>query len=275
MTVSAWLRRLRLPRNPFRQARGTPWLGLVAVPAVTAVAVAVWFAATGPVGRAAAVVGSLSALASVTAALTALYLSRQALSRTDLQLAHARRVTMLSRYPLLLPVHQSVSFPASSGLVAAHPPTVDRFTLHPPEPGTYAFVADARDRFVVPVENAGEGPALRVQGTLWHRDGRTGSLVGPTVVGAGRTAVFTTRLDVSSGEPPADFRATKQGNRGGVEAYWLEMSYVDVFGNRLGSHALFDPRGLGAWHVTVVGDDVTNLGPPATLPSRGAVDGQM
>ena len=136
------------------------------------------FAFTGPSGRTDAVSGALAAMASTGTALVAVYLSLQALHRTDDQLAGAWRATVLSRYPLLLPIHQSVTFPDSAGILADHPPTQDRYRLAPPQLGSYAFVADTKDRFVIPVENAGEGPALRISGKLWRSDGAQGDVVG-------------------------------------------------------------------------------------------------
>ncbi|WP_380719407.1 hypothetical protein [Saccharothrix hoggarensis] len=221
---------------------------------VAAIGAAVWFAARGPDGRAGAVVGALSALASATAALTALHLSREALARTDRQLAHARRTLVISRHPLLLPVHQSVSFPDFSGNLAAHPPTRERFVLTPPAVGSYAFVEDTGDRFLIPVENAGEGPALRVAGRLWRSDGRNGPLVGPTVLGAGKVAVFTARLGSDTSGLPAAFEEAVKALGGSPRTvfYWLEVSYVDVFSTPLRADAFFDPRDLGAWHHVAI-----------------------
>lgn len=263
----------RLGRSTIRK----PTIGLIAIPVLGAVGAAVWFALRGPDARASAIAGALSALASTTAALTALYLSRQALRRTDQQLAHARRMAMLSRYPLLCPVHQSVSFPNSSGDIAAHPPATGRFKLNPPAAGTYAFVSDVKDTFLIPVENAGEGPALQACGILWRRNGRSGRLVGPTVVGAGRIGVFTASLGLVATELPPTFVAaiTEVCADEGTDLYWLEMAYVDVFGNELGNRAIFDARGLGAWHVTTPDNEVTNPSEPGTVTHRGAVDGQM
>jgi hypothetical protein len=235
-------------------ARRSPRLGIVAVVVVVAVGAAVWFAVRGPDGRAGAVAGALSAIASTTAALTALYLSREALARTDRQLAHARRALVLSRHPLLLPVHQSVSFPGSSGNIAAHPPTRERFALAPPSVGSYAFVEDTGDRFLIPVENSGEGPALQVAGRLWRSDGHSGPLVGPTVLGVSKVGIFVARLGGDAGRPPPAFDRAVKALSGRPQAlfYWLEMSYVDVFSTPLRGEALFDPRDLGAWHCVTI-----------------------
>ena len=182
----------------------------------------------------------------------AVYLSVQALHRTDQQLASAWRATVLSRYPLLLPIHQSVTFPDSAGTIADHPPTEGRYRLDPPRLGSYAFVADTKNRFMIPVENAGEGPALRISGKLWRSDGAQGDIAGPSVLGAGRTAIMTASLRSDGLAIPTAFGEVirSYGDSPGVAYYWLDLSYLDVFGNTLGACALFDPRGLGAWHHT-------------------------
>jgi hypothetical protein len=210
------------------------------------------FAFTGPSGRTDAVSGALAAIASTGTALVAVYLSVQALRRTDDQLASAWRATVLSRYPLLLPVHQSVTFPDSVGTITDHPPTEERYRLDSPQLGSYAFVADTKDRFIIPVENAGEGPALRISGKLWRSDGARGEVVGPSVLGAGRLAVMTASLrDDGRAIPDAFGEAIRShADTPGGTYYWLDLSYLDVFGNTLGACAMFDPRGLGAWHHT-------------------------
>ncbi|WP_146073796.1 hypothetical protein [Amycolatopsis sp. CA-126428] len=231
-----------------RPKTGTPRLWFIAVLAAAAVVAAFCFAATGTDTRAGALSGALAALASTTAALTALHLSREALKRTDRQLAGARREMVLSRYPLLLPLHQSVSFPGSGGAISFHPPTAERFRLLPPELGNYAFVADNDNRFVVPIDNVGEGPALQVAGRLWRSDRAWGELVGPTALAAGRTAILTAQLSETGSELPAEFAAAAPD---GPACCWLELDYFDVFGNPVTTRALFDPHGLGAWrHVT-------------------------
>jgi hypothetical protein len=211
---------------------------------------ALGFALLGPAGRAGAVASVLAALASTTAALTALYLSREALTRTDRQLALTRRATVLGRYPLLLPVHQSVEFPGSTGALAQHPPALDRFRLTPPAAGSYAFLQDVGERFVIPVENVGEGPALRVRGRLWRDDGHNGLAVGPTALGAGRLMVMTAVL-LDTGPVPNQFTqaldAVAGADRSAAGFYWLELAYTDVFANELGVWAFFDPRGVGTW----------------------------
>lgn len=218
---------------------------------IAAVALAALLAALlGPAGRAGAVADAMAAIAATGAALAAIYLSREALARTDKQLADAWQVTVLSRYPLLLPIHQSVSFPGSTGTISDHPPTEERFRLESPSTASYAFVADTRDRFLVPVENAGEGPALRVAGKLWRSDGTAGELDGPSAVGAGRVAIMSACLRTAGQAVPDGFGKAMEGmmNRPpGMLYYWLDLSYIDVFGNPLGVSALFDPRGLGAW----------------------------
>jgi hypothetical protein len=208
------------------------------------------FALTGPSGRTDAVSGALAAIASTGTALVAVYLSVQALRRTDIQLASARQTTMLSRYPLLLPIHQSVAFPESTGILADHPPTEGRFRLDSPYVGSFAFVTDIRDRFVIPVENAGEGPALQITGKLWRSDGGLGAVIGPTVLAARSMAVMTANLRSDGLALPDAFgEAIKAcGDFPGGAYYWLDLSYVDVFGNMFGMCALFDPRGLGGWH---------------------------
>jgi hypothetical protein len=241
-----------VPRGDRRAGRRPARLVLAACAVLTVVIAALVFAFLGPSGRTDAVSGALAAVASTGTALVAVYLSVEALRRTDDQLAAAWQATVLSRYPLLLPVHQSVAFPESAGVIARHPPTEDRFRLDAPYLGSYAFVADTRDRFVIPVENAGEGPALRVSGELWRSDGALGALAGPSVLGAGRMAVMTAELRGGGPALPDAFAAGIRscGESEGVTYYWLNLSYVDVFGNALQACALFDPRGLGAWHHT-------------------------
>jgi hypothetical protein len=242
--------------RPPRIARRSSRLVLIAALVASGVAItaAMWFAVRGPEDRSGAIANVLSAVASATLALTALQLSREALVRTDEQLVHTRRTIVLSRHPLLLPVHQSVSFPNSSGSLAAHPPTVERFALRPPVTGSYAFVEDVRNRFLIPVENAGEGPALQITGWLWRVDGCCGALIGPTVLGAGTLTIFTAKLNADRDILPTAFdRAVAAA--GGVrrtDFFWLEMTYVDAFANPLRAEALFDPRELGAWrHVAI------------------------
>lgn len=246
---------MMLRRSSRPAPRDGPRLGLIVFAVATVVAISLWFALRGPDSRAGAVVGALAAIASTTAALTALHLSRNALARTDQQLAHARLVTVLSRHPLLLPVHQSVAFPDSSGALAAHLPTQDRFKLIPPPVGTYAFVADTPGTFLVPIENAGEGPALNVVGTLWHQDGTRGLLAGPTTVGAGKTAVYRAALSEQAEPLPDGFAKAlaAAGEAGTIGCFWLETQYSDLFANAVATTAYFDPRGLGGWKTISVG----------------------
>jgi hypothetical protein len=215
-----------------------------------AVLAALVIALVGPADRADGISSAMAAIAATGAALAAVYLSKQALARTDRQLTDAWRVTVLSRYPLLLPLHQSVTYPDSAGTIGAHPPTEHRFRLDSPRVGAYAFVADIKDRFMIPVENAGEGPALRVAGRLRRSDGAAGDIDGPSAVGAGQVAIMTAMLRPSGQAVPDDFDAALRSlpdRRAGTLYYWLDLSYIDVFGNLLGSSALFDPGGLGAW----------------------------
>jgi hypothetical protein len=227
-------------------------LTLAACAVLAVVIAALVFAFVGPSGRTDAVSSALAGVASTGTALVAVYLSVQALRRTDDQLASAWQATVLSRYPLLLPVHQSVAFPESAGVIAHHPPTEDRFRLEAPHLGSYAFVADTKDHFVIPIENAGEGPALRISGKLWRADGALGAIAGPSVLGAGRMAVMTADLHGGDAAIPDAFAEVIKscGGPRGATYYWLDLSYVDVFGNALGACALFDPRGLGTWHHT-------------------------
>lgn len=255
-----------------------PPLGLIAALVVTAVGAALAFAFRGPDARAGAAAGALSALASTVAALTALYISREALLRTDQQLAHARLVTILSRRPLLLPVHQSVTYPDSSGDLADHPPTAERFRLRPPDAGAYAFVADTKATYFVPVRNAGEGPALGITGTLWHHSGPHGPLVGPSALGAGELATFTVRLGDAHRPPPIGLSnaLAQQRAKAPSELFWLETTCHDVFGNPIGAQAIFDSDGLGGWHSPVSEDSSDKamfVGYSESL--RGVVDGQM
>jgi hypothetical protein len=236
---------------------------MVAVVALIAAGTALWFALTGPAGRAGAVAGALAATASTLAALAAIYLSREALARTDQQLAMsrealartdlqlelARRAVVLSRYPLLLPIHESVTFPDFSGSLAAHPPTEDRFRLNSAAAGSYAFVTDKPDTFMIPVQNAGEGPALRIGGRLWRSDGRAGDVLGPSALGTAGVAIMTSRLqDTADPLPNAFEEAIKvAGDQATSGYFWLDLHYFDVFGHPQRSCALFDPRGLGIW----------------------------
>ena len=215
-----------------------------------AVLVALLVALFGPAERAGSIADAMAAIAATGAALAAIYLSREALARTDRQLADAWRVTVLSRYPLLLPIHQSVAFPDSTGTLSDHPPTEHRFRLDSPRVGSYAFVADTRDSFIVPVQNVGEGPALRVTGTLWRNDGSAGSLDGPSAVGAGQIVIMTASLCPAGQAIPGHFDAavgSLPARPSDALYFWLDLSYIDVFGNLLGASALFDPQGLGAW----------------------------
>jgi hypothetical protein len=216
-----------------------------------AVGAALWFAAAGPAARAGAVASAFAATASTAAALTAIYLTTRALARTDQQLAAARQALVLSRYPLLLPIHQSVAFPDSTGRIAAHPPTEDRFPLTSPAAGAYAFVADTPGRYIVPIENVGEGPALKVSGRLWRSDGTMGEVVGPSALGAGKVAILTATVHPATDGLPAAFGALiRTGVPGACAYFWLDLTYSDVFGNGLEAQALFDPIGLGSWrHV--------------------------
>lgn len=224
---------------------GLPLAGAVAVcAAVAAVVVAVAW----PTPRAAPVVGSCAAIASTIGALAAIHLSRQALDRTDRQLEESRRSLVLSRYPLLLPVHQAVAFPDSGGMVAPHPPAEERFALASAPTPAYAFLALTRDRLVIPVENVGAGPALRVSGTLWCSDGRNGALTGVPALAAGHSGVLAAVLRDDGRPVPADLRALVADDGGPAVAYQLDLDYVDVFAHARRTTALFDPRGRGAWH---------------------------
>lgn len=223
-------------------------LALAGAVAVCAAATALVVAFTWRAQRAAAVAGSFSAIASTIGVLAAIYLSRQALSRTDRQLTETRRSLVLSRYPLLLPVHQSVAFPDSGGMLAQHPPAQERFALTSAPAPAYAFLAIAKDRFLVPVENVGEGPALRVRGTLWCSDGRNGPVDGVPALGAGRTGVMTAVIRADGRPLPEELRSMTSQDAGPSIAYWLDLEYADVFANPRRTTALFDPRGLGAWH---------------------------
>lgn len=225
---------------------------------VAALAVAAWagglcFAFLGPADRAGAVASTLVALASASAALTALYISREGLSRTDRQLANARLALILSRYPILVPVHQSVMIPETSGLVAHHPPSVERFRLTGTAIGTYAFIQDTNDRYLLPVENVGEGPALDVTGTLWSVDGRRADLQGASMISKGRTVILSGALSKTTLSAPARL-AECAGKRGAPPGFLVELAYTDLFGNSFTASALFDPRGVGAWRALHVSD---------------------
>ncbi|MGV9805139.1 hypothetical protein [Micromonospora chersina] len=221
-------------------------LAIAGAVAVCAAGAAVVVAFTWKAQRAAAVAGSFAAVASTIGVLAAIYLSRQALSRTDRQLTETRRSLVLSRYPLLLPIHQSVAFPDSGGMLAQHPPAEERFALTSAPAPAYAFLAVAKDRFLVPVENVGEGPALRIRGTLWCSDGRNGQVAGVPALGVGRTGVLAAALRADGQPLPEEFRAALDD--GMSAAYWLDLDYADVFAQPRRTTALFDPRGRGAWH---------------------------
>ena len=177
-----------------RSSSAVPRVRFVVAVAVAAWVAALYFAVEGPVDRAGVMASTLVALASASAALTALHISREGLSRTDQQLANARRALVLSRYPILVPVHQAVAFPETSGTLAQHPPSVERFRISGAVAGTYAFLQDTNARYFLPVENAGEGPALEVSGALWSSDGRRADLQGASMISKGRTLVLTGSL---------------------------------------------------------------------------------
>ncbi|WP_262281670.1 hypothetical protein [Micromonospora sp. MA102] len=237
-----------VPRRTWAWLRGAGRYGLVLAGAlaVCAAGAALVVAFTWRAQRAAPVAGSFAAVASTIGVLAAIYLSRQALSRTDRQLTETRRALVLSRYPLLLPIHQSVAFPDSGGMLAQHPPAQERFALTSAPAPAYAFLAVAKDRFLIPVENVGEGPALRVRGTLWCADGRNGRVDGVAALGAGRTGVLAAVIRADGRPLPEEFRTALDDAMG--VAYWVDLDYADVFAYPRRTVALFDPRGLGAWH---------------------------
>ncbi|MDZ5446706.1 hypothetical protein U2F26_28950 [Micromonospora sp. 4G57] len=239
-----------MPRwtRPLLRGAGRCGLALAGTVAVCAAGTAVVVAFTWRADRAAAVAGSFAAVASTIGVLAAIYLSRQALSRTDRQLTETRRALVLSRYPLLLPIHQSVAFPDSGGMLAQHPPAQERFALTSAPAPAYAFLAITKDRFVVPVENVGEGPALRIRGTLWCSDGRNGPVAGVPALGVGRTGVLAAVLHADGRPLPEEFGSMTASDDGPSVAYWLDLDYADVFANPRRTTALFDPSGIGAWH---------------------------
>ncbi|SCG61062.1 hypothetical protein [Micromonospora humi] len=222
--------------------------------AVCAAVAAVVVAVAWPTPRAAPVVGSFAAIASTVGALAAIHLSRQALARTDRQLEESRRSLVLSRYPLLLPVHQAVAFPDTGGMVAPHPPAEERYALASAPAPAYAFLALTKDRLVIPVENVGAGPALRVSGTLWCSDGRSGPVTGVPALAAGHSGVLAAVLREDRRPAPVGLRALVADDGGPAVAYQLDLDYVDVFAHARRTSALFDPRGRGAWHH-LPGDD--------------------
>jgi hypothetical protein len=226
-------------------------VGYAVALALTSWAAGLCFAAFGPADRAGAVASALVALASSAAALTALYISREGLARTDLQLANARLAIVLSRYPVLVPLHQSVVFPETSGLVAHHPPSVERFRLTGAAAGTYAFIQDTNDRYLLPVENAGEGPALEITGRLWSADGRHADLQGASMIGKGRTAVYRGLLAPAGARqlPVPERLAECRAEPGAPPGFLLELTCTDVFGNAFTASAVFDPAGVGAWRA--------------------------
>ena len=219
-----------------------------AVLALLAWAAGLGFAVFGPADRAGSVAAALVALASSSAALTALYISREGLARTDLQLENARLAIVLSRYPILVPVHQSVVFPETSGVVAHHPPSVQRFRMTGAAAGTFAFIQDTNDRYLLPVENAGEGPALEVTGSLWSADGRHAALHGASMIGKGRTAVLAGTLAAPARKAPERLSEC-QAEPGAPPRFLVELAYTDVFRNEFTASAVFDSAGVGAWRA--------------------------
>ena len=262
-----------------------PGLVIVGLLIVAAVGAALWFALAGPASRAGDVASAFAALASTLAALAAIYLSREALARTDEQLASARMATILSRYPLLLPIHQSVAFPDSSGRMNFHPPSEDRFELKSASAGCYAFVEDtAKDKFIIPVENAGEGPALGITGRLWRNDGALGEVTGPATLATNCTAIMTAQLQGAGTDLPEAFKNEihRVGDRTRSTYFWLDLSYFDVFNNARSARAMFDPHGMGAWHhcyepTVKAGDQDAELSAatPAPRAAGGPTAGAM
>ena len=224
-----------------------PWIPVVTVIIVAAVGTALGYAIVGPNDRSGPVASAFAALASTLAALAAIHLSRQALARTDAQLAATHRATVLSRYPLLLPIHQSITFPDYSGRIGFHPPSKERFELKSSVAGSYAFVEDSvKDAFIIPVENAGEGPALGIVGRLWRNDGAAGETAGPATLAVGGRAIMTARLQKADGKLPRKFEEEICGRVSGTY-FWLELFYFDIFNNARASRSVFNPDGTGAW----------------------------
>jgi hypothetical protein len=237
----------------------------VVVLVIAAWAAGLGFAAFGPSGRAAAVASALVALSSAVAALTALYISREGLSRTDAQLANAHRTLVLSRYPILVPVHQSVEYPANSGQVGPHPPSDKPFRLTGSSIGTYAFIQQTNDRYLLPVENSGEGPALEISGTLWSTDGRRAELQGTSTIARGRTVVLSGTLTASTAPAPERL-AECQAGPGASPGFLVEIAYVDVFGHAFTASAVFDASGVGAWRKLRVDDPAGFRDIPGVTP---------
>ena len=222
------------------------------------------FAMYGPEDRATAIVSAVSAVSATAAALTAVWLGREAIAQAQNQVSEARRATVLSRYPLVLPIHQPLTQTGTGALLSEHPPAEERYVLPSGPEFSRCFVADTRDRFNVPLENVGEGPALELEGTLTRvRDLQCGRLVGVQAMGAGSFAVSTaslTRVRRALPKPLSDY-IDSHDELINTDAYCVELAYKDVFGVKRCLAGVFDPRGLGSWQL-VTGKSVSDAQAP-------------
>lgn len=217
----------------------------VATLAIAAVITALIIAVTSPPRAASAITGVLTASASITAALTALFLSTAALTRSDRQLLAGVRALQASRLPYLAPLHESQMMPGSGSLME-YPPTEQRLPSMPNSSGIALFLADTRNRFLLPIENVGVGPALNLEGELGCSDGRVGRLTGAAFVAVGSRVTLAAEVHTASTSPPDEVVSMANAFDGRIY-YWIELEYEDVFGIQHLSRAIFDSRGIGAW----------------------------
>jgi hypothetical protein len=239
-----------------------PSVLVLAIIAIALVASALAFAFLGPASRAGAVASVLTAVASLLAALSAIYLSREALARTDSQVAINRRALVLSRFPLLVPLHEPVHYPGGSGQLVAHPPAQDRYVLDPQSSSTFAFLTERDGTCYVPLENVGEGAALGLRGALWCSNGKHCAVRGSSVLGAKQKTTMVGRLESTNAPLPQAFadhlESLPSDSRVAFEHFWLSLEYRDVFQNPRESFAVFYPHGVGSWRL--VGGQVADVG---------------
>lgn len=207
----------------------------------------------GPLERGEAVVGAIVSIASTSVALIAVWLAWQSLAQSDAQIRQSREEMHLSRRPLLLPVHQPLGSPSSSASLQYHPPAEERYELRPTEPPAFAFLQDATGDLYIPVENVGEGPAVSLTGKIASSDGKIRRLTGSTGLASGAlTTLRSNPAPVGDGpSPDPDFAKFVESLLPSLRnsCYHLRIEYLDIFGSPHVTVALFDPRGVGAWHV--------------------------
>lgn len=221
--------------------------------AIALVASALAFAFLGPAARAGAVASVFTAVASLLAALSAVYLSREALARTDSQVAMSRQALVLSRFPLVVPLHDPIHYPGGSGQLVAHPPAEERYVLDSQTSSTFAFLTERDGTCYVPLGNVGEGAALGLQGTLWCSNGKHCALRGSSVLGAKEKTTMVGRLESTVAPLPQGLvdhlESLPSESRVAIDHFWLSMEYMDVFQNRCQSVAVFSPHGVGSWRL--------------------------